>query len=359
MNSQDSVPLYSGKPIAFSPRPVKMKRSTYDFIESSLAGILKQLEDFTTQILGSNLGPSFKRDKDLLTSLGVPTNLDGTPTPLGLHIPFARFDFSLGDDGKIQIMELNTDGTSSWNVVEWVAEQSKIPNDANPNFNLSLRLLAGLRAHKPEALKVFLMDFPTVLTKWEQDDLMRRWSRVLPAQRCEPNQRSWDQGGLIYRRTVSWNLRENSKAAEPFLKDWLEKKITVVGGWSSDIGMSKAWPAILKNPLTIETVLVDDQNRRLLKEQKDLWVLKRHFSHSGQGVTCGIDVSEAEWAMKIRENGKFIAQKFIVLPEFEGERLEWGMYFINGKASGLLARSGHKGAITDDSEDLVRPVLLY
>jgi hypothetical protein len=107
MKNQDQIPLYAGSPIAYSLKPVTLGKDSYNLIQSSLTKLLKQVEDFSTQVLA-------KKDKKVYEVLGIPFDLDPTPTPLGLHIPFARFDFVLDEGGKIQVLELNTDGTSSW-----------------------------------------------------------------------------------------------------------------------------------------------------------------------------------------------------------------------------------------------------
>src|ERR1700721_363994 len=109
-----SVPQYGGCPIAYSKNPVELTRAQATYIEKTLTDLLKEVEDFTSKAL---------KDKSLLKLLNVPENLDPTPTPLGLHIPFARMDF-LFDGEKIHGLELNTDGTSGFNVVEWLGEQA-------------------------------------------------------------------------------------------------------------------------------------------------------------------------------------------------------------------------------------------
>jgi glutathionylspermidine synthase len=150
--------------------------------------------------------------------------------------------------------------------------------------------------------------------------------------------------------------------AEPFLSDWKSKKITVVGGWSSDIGMSKAWPTLMASDLLPETLPVDNSTVKRLREEQAQWVLKSVFSHSGRGVMRGCDVNQDEWVLKLKaaqDNHSLIAQKLVKFGSSnERERTEWGLFFINGQAAGLMARTGHAGVITDSSADLMRPVLI-
>lgn len=339
---QLETPLYNGQPIPFSLKPVEISKTVYTSIETSLTEALKQVEAFTTKAL---------KDKKLLKQLGLPDLVDATPTPLGLHIPFARFDFVLDAENNPHILELNTDGTSGWNVMEWLCSQAQIKDVENPNFNLSQRLFDGLKAHNPQATEIFIIDFHDVMTSWEQKDLAKRWNVKI----AEPDQRLWSEGALIYRRAVSWTLREKALDS-PFVQDWKNHKIKVVGGWSSDVGMSKAWPAFLNLKEVVETKLIDQTNERLLKEEKDLWVAKRKFSHSGRGVIRGCDVDDKTWAETLRNQQDFVVQKKISLSRVDNERVEYGMYFINGKASGMLVRSGHSGVITDSSADLMRPI---
>jgi glutathionylspermidine synthase len=337
----NTTPLYNGQPILFSLNPVNLNTRMYEKIEITLTKVLKEVELFTAKAL---------KDKKLLRQLGVPEDLDPTPTPLGIHIPFARFDFIITDQNEIKIMELNTDGTSNWNLVEWLANEAKIPEDENPNFDLSQRLFEGLKLHSPKAKEIFLLDFNDVMTSWEQEDLVKRWN----IKRANPEQRIWNEDALIYRRAVSWDLRQKAMNS-PFVEDWQKRKIKVIGGWSSDIGMSKAWPAILNLPQTLETKLVDASNERMLKAEKDSWVLKKKFSSSGRGVVRGIDVDEKKWAETLRDQQNIVAQKYFNLSE-KTEAIEYGMYFINGKASGVMARVGHKSVINDTSNDITKPV---
>src|SRR5690606_5175217 len=110
----------------------------------------------------------------------------------------------------------------------------------NPNFRLSERLLEALLAHKPEASEVVLLDFPEELTHAEQLQLLSLWKDKKKSYFAPPNTRAWTEKSLIYRRAVSWQLRSRQQDAKPFLDDWSSGKITVIGGWSSDVGMSKA-----------------------------------------------------------------------------------------------------------------------
>ncbi|MBK9294055.1 MAG: glutathionylspermidine synthase family protein [Oligoflexia bacterium] len=338
---QISTPIYNGQPIPFSLKPIEIPRQVYSSIETSLTDILKQVESFTQKAV---------KDKKILRSLGLPDVIDGTPSPLGIHIPFARFDFILNENNEPVIIELNTDGTSGWNVVEWVCMQAKIKDTENPNLNLSQRLFEGLKAHSPNTKEIYLIDFNDVMTSWEQDDLCQRWE----IKKAEPDQRTWNEGALIYRRAVSWQLRKKAMSS-PFVKDWSEKKITVVGGWSSDVGMSKAWPVHLNLKQVAETKFVDNTTEKQLRAEKDLWVVKHKFGHSGRGVTRGCDVDDKSWSELLKNQNEIVVQRRVHLSTIDDERVEYGMFFINGKASGLMVRSGHKGIITDTSADLARP----
>src|SRR4051812_28144248 len=101
-----SVPQYNGRPIAVSQNPVTLTRDQADYIEQTFTNLLKDVEDFTSRAL---------KDRGLLKEINIPEDLDSTPTPLGLHIPFARFDF-LFDGKEVHGLELNTDGTSGFNI---------------------------------------------------------------------------------------------------------------------------------------------------------------------------------------------------------------------------------------------------
>ena len=352
--SIQSVPLYDGKPLEFSKIPVELKRSDADYIESTLTQVLKDVEDFTVQAL---------KDKKLLKAINVPEDLDPTPTPLGLHIPFARFDF-LFDGRKIHGLELNTDGTSGFNVTEWLGEQAGLSQKENPNFDLSNRLLLALREHKPSASEIALVDLSGIMTSWEQHDLIKKWRTHVPnSHYSEPSVRSWKEGALCYRRILSWQMRANRDQCKPFLEDWKDKKITVVGGWSSDVGMSKAWPAFLKPNAFPETVLFNEQNCARITAEKDQWVIKGALSYSGNAIFRGIDLTEARWKacvgqalIETLQGRHWIGQKRIDVPQVDGKPFELGLYFLNGKPSGYMCRWGSNDAISETSNEIFRPV---
>jgi hypothetical protein len=174
---------------------------------------------------------------------------------------------------------------------------------------------------------------------------------------------------------VSWQLRSQRAKALPFLKDWEAGKIQVVGGWSSDVGMSKASLAFLNTELVPETRLLSPGAAALgakaigageLCEQKDLWVLKGAMSFAGRSLIRGVDFSAPKWeaavlnTLRETEAGRpWVAQRRIEIPSFGGApTCEFGLYFINGKPSGYLCRTGHSGFINDTSTEKLRPVLI-
>jgi len=352
--SPNMIPQYGGKPILYSTEPLDIEQSQAQFIEASLTQLLKNVENFTTDVF---------RDRKLLKSLGLSQDLDATPTPLGLHIPFARFDF-IFDGQNLQVLELNTDGTSGYNTTEWVAEFSNLTPKENPNFNLSAKVLQALREHSLKAKEVILVDVPAIQTSWEQHDLLQRWGG--PSQNCHfatPEFKSWSSGALAFRRILSWQLRANKEKYQPFLQDWADNEITVVGGWSSDVGMSKAWPAFLKSPFCPETVLISRETVKRLENEREVWVVKGALSYTGQEVIRGMDLVSERWLKCLKqilaetENGRqWIAQKKIDLPLDQDKPYELGLYFLNGKPSGYMCRWGHSQQISETSEEILRPV---
>ncbi len=349
-----SVPQFGGCPIAYSKNPVELTRAQATYIEKTLTDLLKEVEDFTSKAL---------QDKSLLKHLNVPEDLDPTPTPLGLHIPFARMDF-LFDGKEIHGLELNTDGTSGFNTTEWIAEEAGLSNKENPNFELSKRLFGALREHKPGAEEIVLVDFPQIGTSWEQHDLLKRWRPLHGnAHFADPAYRSWNKGALCYRRILSWQLRSQRERAVEFLKDWEQKNITVIGGWSSDVGMSKAWPAILKPKCFPETVLFNQDSAKRIENEKDNWVIKGALSYSGHAIFRGIDLPQGRWEACVEraltetlQGRHWIGQKRIDVPKVDNKPYELGLYFLNGRPSGYMCRWGSEQAISESSSEILRPI---
>jgi hypothetical protein len=202
------------------------------------------------------------------------------------------------------------------------------------------------------------------MTSWEQHDLIKRWKKNVPhAHYSDPSTRSWKEGALCYRRILSWQMRSHRSACLPFLEDWKAKKITVVGGWSSDVGMSKAWPALLKPPCFPETLLFDENSAKRFISEKDHWVIKGALSYSGNAIFRGIDLTQKRWhhcvtqALTETLQGRhWIGQRRVPLPEYEGKPFELGLYFLNGKPSGYMCRWGSSDAISETSNEVFRPV---
>ncbi len=365
-------PLYAGKPVEYGEETFILSRKDAQFIENQLENLLKKIEEFTSKAL---------KDPSTLALLGLPKDLNGAPSPLGLHIPFARFD-CLFDGKDLHVLELNTDGTSGWNIAEWLGEKVALKPDENPNLWLSQRLLDGLRLHRPSAQEICLVDFHEVNTKWEQEDLVERWNRStspvgvtssggvtvnlagpIRCARVNPQFRGWKDGALMYRRALSWELRAKPGDARSFLSDWADGKITVVGGWSSDVGMSKVWPAFLKPSLCPETVLISDKNIKQVGDEKEGWVVKGALSYSGRGVFSGHELKEDAWrsclerALAETKSGRpWILQRRVEVPLWNGKPVELGVYFINGRPAGYLCRAGAGGFISEVSSEKVYPV---
>ncbi len=347
------APQYAGKAVSYSLDPVCLEKSEVEFIEDTLTDVLKKVENFTTE--------AFK-DNSILAQLGLPVNLQSIPTPLGLHIPFARFDI-LYEKNSLKILELNTDGTSGFNIVEWLGGAAQIKTDEDPNFNLSGRLLEALLAHKPDAKEIFLVDYPDIGTHWEQIDLLKRWKGRIPSHFADPKHRTWKPGSLFYRRILSWQLRAQPQLAQPFIGDWEEGKIHVIGGWSSDIGMSKVWPTFLNLKYTAKTLSLTKTLAKKITEEKDHWVLKGALSYSGKAVIKGNELQQNRWQAAVEqkvtetENGRpWIVQELLPLPLYKGKPLELGVYFLNGKPSGYMCRWGHNEILNDFSNEILRPL---
>jgi len=358
LNTEDT-PLYNGIPLEFSTDPVYIKKSDSIFIEETLTHLLSVAEEFTKQAL---------KDPDLLIQLGLPPDLPDEPTPLGFHIPFARFDFlfdSLGttNESKLKVLELNTDGTSGFNTSEWIGEKANIPDEENPNKDLSKRLYNAILAHSPKSPEVVLLDLENTETNWEQRDLVKRWNVFGSAKWCDPISKNWSPGSVIYRRILSWQLRYHQERFNSFLNDWSEKKITVVGGWSSDVGMSKVWPAITKSTEFPETRVLNKFLIHRLRDEREKWILKGALSYAGKAVLRGSDLSQEKWESTLTrilsetESGRpWIAQEKCPIPLVDGKPCELGLYFLNGVASGYMCRWGHLDPISEKSTEILRPV---
>jgi glutathionylspermidine synthase len=353
VNSKET-PQYAGKPLDISLSPIILKKEDAQLIEKTLTESLKQVEDFTHSI---------SKDRSLLKLLNLPEDLDLSPTPLGLHIPFARFDF-LFDGKNVSALELNTDGTSGYNVTEWIADKAHLKEEENPNFKLSEKLLRAIQEHNSKTSEIALVDFENLGTSWEQHDLVERWKPFFSGTHfSNPQFKSWKDGATCYRRVLSWQLRSQPEKVKAFLDDWKNKKITVVGGWSSDVGMSKAWPALLKPACFPETVLLNENALKTIIDEKDAWIIKGALSYSGNAVFRGMDLKEEKWGLCVRQamsetlQGRhWIGQRRLEIPKVENKPYELGLYFLNGKPSGYMCRWGSSKSISETSDEVLRPV---
>lgn len=345
------TPQYDGKPLEISLNPIGLKKSDYKFIQTKLENLLRDLEKFAQKSAS---------DPETLKTLGLPSGVDYSPTPLGIHIPFCRFD-CLWDGRKLSVLELNTDGTSGYNIVEWLGEKAGLKSDEDPNRDLSIRLLNALREHAPKAPEALVADFPDVKTKWEQEDLVKRWNKVFPSRLISVSGVGWKKGDVVLRRALGWELRAKKDQCRMFLDAWTKGEITVVGGFSSDIGMSKVWPTFVNSEVLPKTLLVGSEK----VIDKNRWVLKMALSYSGRGVYRGDQLREDHWdsllekaISETKSQRPWVLQERMNLPQYEGRNLELGFYFLNGKMSGVMARWGHSGEINESSVEILRPVKL-
>jgi glutathionylspermidine synthase len=344
-----SKPLFNGSVIDYDTTPVTLKKADSQKIETSFTDLLKKIEDFTTQSL---------KDVALLKRLGVEWDFGLSPTAFGLHMPFARFDFAFDKNNQPKIFELNTDGTSGWNVAEWVNDKASqegfIATKNNPNFKLSERLLEGILKHAPKTSKLILLDFSGGSTEWEQADLLQRWNQMgnKTVIRKSPLEEDWEEGALVYRRAVSWELKKYFNKCGKFIEAWKKNKITVVGSFSSDVGMSKIWPAFVSSPLVAETHLLNDETIKKVRDNKDEWILKKAFSLAGRGVLSGTTSDLKQWKEAVSSGSYEIAQRRVEMCDETQGKLELGLYFINAKPAGYLCRKGHTGMITETSNDV-------
>jgi hypothetical protein len=211
-----------------------------------------------------------------------------------------------------------------------------------------------------------ILDWTDINTSWEQLDLVKKWSLKKQTRRLDPGSNSWKPKSLVYRRVLSWQLRAQKERVRKFLGDWNKKEITVVGGWSSDVGMSKGWPAILKPDLCPQTFFIDEiEKHKVIGGNKDGWVIKGVLSFSGQAVFRGKDYSVEQWnalveksLMETKSGRAWIVQELLEVPLYDGQPLELGIYMLNGKFAGTMARWGSSQVISDTSTEKIRPVEL-
>jgi len=94
-----------------------------------------------------------------------------------------------------------------------------------------------------------------------------------------------------------------------------------------------------------ETVRLESIHPARLSVERERWVLKSDYGCEGDEVVLGCDLTGAEWdrAISLAQRGRFVAQRrFSPLLDGRGESVNYGVYVVAGRASGLYART-HRG----------------
>ncbi len=95
-----------------------------------------------------------------------------------------------------------------------------------------------------------------------------------------------------------------------------------------------------------ETLRLESLHPAELSVEREDWVLKSDYGSEGDEVVLGAELSRDEWdqALALAVPGHWVAQRrFSPRVDASGESVNFGVYVIAGRASGLYART-HQGA---------------
>lgn len=181
---------------------------------------------------------------------------------------------------------------------------------------------------------------------------------------------------IIYRRAVTVDIMNNLSECTDFVKAYKAGAMCVLGGIRTQIIHHKALFYILRDEQT-RAILTDRENEliekhipytsklvkadlKLVKSDKDRFIIKPSDSYASKGVFAGVDATDSEWEELVEKykNEDYIVQEYctpyktenIYLadkePQFKMYSNLTGLYVYDGQFAGIYSRLSDGGIIS-------------
>lgn len=406
---KNSTAYYKGKPVPFNYQPFFLDQIDLENFRDILSRVLKISNKVIKEYLENEeyrklfAFPKFIEDMILVEN------------KYETSVPMARFDIFYKGKNDFKFCEINTDGSSAMNedrVLSEILLHSKGLKDFSKDYRLetfelfdswvkeSLDLYSKFDPHNLTP-NVAIMDVLESASTNEFEEFKKAYERagcnceIVDVRKLEYRDGHLYNGDfkidLIYRRLVTFELIENEKDCQEFIKAYMDNAMCTIGPIRSQIIHNKIFFKILFDKETRRFLDQDDidfidahipftgefggseEVFLEVKNNKDKYIIKPMDRNASTGVYAGLDFSEEEWEQKLKEdfNKDTIYQEFvkdmkIPFVEFDDQgnlsveeyTNTTGLFSYNEKFAGLYPRLGKETIIDGLSDYITAPGVL-
>lgn len=190
----------------------------------------------------------------------------------------------------------------------------------------------------------------------------------------------------VYRRAVTRDIMDHREEVRPFLQAVRENAVVLIGAMQTQLIHHKEIFKILHNPImqkyftpqqvtfierhVPETMDLTEEAAQMAATDKDHWIIKPKDSYAARGVYAGVDHTQEEWELVLRDhqNADYILQQYI--PPYKTKNIDLinydtflpysnltGLYAYNGTFAGVYSRMSDSGIISTQYNEKTVPTL--
>ena len=394
---KNSTAIYKGEPVPFLYHPMFFTEEdieNFKYIGDTLISIGDKVTE--KYLESSKFREKFQYPKKLEELILIDHGYD-------INIPIGRFDLFYQDKDNFKFCELNTDGSSAMNednTLGRILLESKAMKSLGEEYRLEnlelidkwvediIQIYNTWEEKTEEKPNIAIVDFIESGTSEEFKVFKKAFEdkgyNIIIE---DPRNLEYKNGGLyrgdfkidlVYRRIVTFELLDKWDEIPDFIEAYRNKAFCSVGSIKSQIMHNKIIFKILHDKDTLEFLSEEERNfvekhipytglftgdqktyDRVLN-YKDRYIMKPLDLNASRGVYAGRDMSQEEWAKRLRDsfNKDYIYQEFfhpfkrehVVFNEGDLSIEEFGsilgLFLYNEKLAGMYTRVGKESIIS-------------
>jgi len=192
---------------------------------------------------------------------------------------------------------------------------------------------------------------------------------------------------LVYRRAVTKDIMEGYDSVTPFLDAMRNEAMVMAGPLSTQVIHHKAINMALLDPILQKYFTEEEQAflnehlpktyrltkeraEKVLKTDKDRWILKPEDSYAARGVFCGQDLHQNQWEREVQScaDRHYLVQEYVepyqspnvdllVSDAFVPYTNMTGLYVYNGDFAGVYSRLSDGRVVSTQYNEKAIPTL--